>query len=72
MEIKGSGLKEVFLIGVSMFMGMTLAFLAILLMGEKTPEQIEMLTSKTHLSLIAEMVCLNGYLIVDYYESIQR
>lgn len=72
MEIKGSGFKEVFLMGVSMFMGMTLAFLAIMLTGEKTPEQIEMLTDKTHFSLIAEMVCLNGYLIVDYYESLQR
>ena len=72
MEIKGSGFKEVFLMDVSMFMGMTLAFLAIMLTGEKTPEQIEMLTDKTHLSLIAEMVCLNGYLIADYYESLQR
>jgi hypothetical protein len=72
MEIKEGGWKEVFLMGVSMFMGMTLAFLAIMLTGEKTPEQIEMLTDKTHYSLIAEMVCLNGYLIVDYYESLQR
>jgi hypothetical protein len=72
MQIEGNGLREVFLMGVSMFMGMTLAFLAILLTGDKTPEQIEMLTDKTHLSLIAEMVCLNGYLLVDYYESLQR
>lgn len=72
MQIEGNGLREVFLMGVSMFMGMTLAFLAILLTGDKTPEQIEMLTSKAHLSLIAEMVCLNGYLLVDYYESLQR
>ena len=72
MQIEGNGLREVFLMGVSMFMGKTLAFLAILLTGDKTPEQIEMLTDKTHLSLIAEMVCLNGYLLVDYYESLQR
>jgi hypothetical protein len=72
MQIEGNGLREVFLMGVSMFMGMTLAFLAILLTGDKTPEQIEMLTDKAHLSLIAEMVCLNGYLLVDYYESLQR
>jgi len=72
MEIKGNGLREMFLMGVSMFMGMTIAFMAILLTGEKTPEQIEMLTSRAHLSLIAEMVCLNGYLIVDYYDSLQR
>ena len=72
MKIKGSGFKEVFLMGVCMFMGMTLAFIAILITGDKTPEQIEMLTDKTHFSLIAEMVCLNGYLITDYYESLQR
>jgi len=70
--IKEGGWREAFLMGVCMFMGMTLAFIAILLTGEKTPEQVEMLTDKTHMSLIAEMVCLNGYLIVDYYDSLQR
>jgi hypothetical protein len=71
MKIKGFGFREVFLAGISMFMGMSLAFLAILLTGEKTPEQIEMLTNKTQLSLIAEMVCLNGYLIADYFASLE-
>ena len=68
----GSPLREVFGLGVFLFMGMTLVFVLKSVFGTNTPEEARMLMSKSSLSLVAEMVCLNLYLLVDYAASLKE
>ena len=67
--IKGNGLREVFLLGTVLFMGMALVFTAAQFIGDYSLAEVASLHTKSRIALVAEMTCLNVYLLVDYLES---
>ena len=66
--IKGSGLREVFLLGTLLFMGMALMFTVMQFVGGYSLAEIASLHTKSRIALLAELTCLNVYLLVDYLE----
>tara|TARA_R110002051_G_scaffold291027_1_gene354858 strand:- start:455 stop:676 length:222 start_codon:yes stop_codon:yes gene_type:complete len=66
---KGNGLGEVFLLGTLLFMGMALMFTLMQFVGDYSPAEIVSLHTKSRIAILAELTCLNVYLLVDYLES---
>lgn len=66
---KGNGLREVFLMGTLLFMGMALMFMIAQFVGDYSLAEIASLHTKSRIAILAELTCLNVYLLVDYLES---